>query len=240
MSPVRRHSSRSSPPSRHSRWGCRSRRSTTSTSTRRSTTPRTSVGCSGPTASRCCPTGGGCPIGYHGRVGTIVADRSDDPAPARSAARRRRTRVRAVPLARHRARSRHGRRGRQRAWAPDRCAGRRAGTCTGCASSTTGRHATSSPTSTSRSARSSARASPRRSLPGWSRWRRWRRTGSPPRCRTHRSPTTSPAASRGGSTCTSRSGSTRRRCELPDNPPCASAACRSPTCTGPRPNNSPT
>ena len=37
---------------------CRSRSATTSTSTPRSTTPPTSAGSSGPTRSRCCPTGG--------------------------------------------------------------------------------------------------------------------------------------------------------------------------------------
>ena len=39
---------------------CRSRSATTSTSTRRSSTRRTSGGCSGPTPSRCCPTGATC------------------------------------------------------------------------------------------------------------------------------------------------------------------------------------
>ena len=43
-----------------SRCTCRSRSATTSTSTPRSTTPPTSAGSSGPTASRCCPTGGTC------------------------------------------------------------------------------------------------------------------------------------------------------------------------------------
>ena len=38
----------------------RSRSATTSTSTPRSTTRPTSAGCSGPTPSRCCPTGGSC------------------------------------------------------------------------------------------------------------------------------------------------------------------------------------
>ena len=51
---------------------CRSRSATTSTSTPRSSTPRTSAGCSGPAASRCCPTGAHLPIGYHGRAGSIV------------------------------------------------------------------------------------------------------------------------------------------------------------------------
>ncbi len=55
-----------------SRCTCRSRSPTTSTSTARCSTRPTSAGSSGPTARRCCPTGGTCPVGYHGRAGTVV------------------------------------------------------------------------------------------------------------------------------------------------------------------------
>ena len=60
---------------------CRSPSATTSTSTRRSSTRRTSGGCSGPTPTRCCPTGARC------RSATTAA-------PARSSSPARRSRAR--------------------------------------------------------------------------------------------------------------------------------------------------
>ena len=65
------------PRSTRSRCTCRSRSATTSTSTPPSTTPPTSAGSSGPTRSRCCPTGG------TSRSATTAA-----PAPSSSAVRR--------------------------------------------------------------------------------------------------------------------------------------------------------
>ena len=70
---------------------CRSRSATTSTSTPRSTTRPTSAGCSAPTPSRCCRTGGTCRSATTAASGTVVAQRHRRSCGRRASGRRRRT-----------------------------------------------------------------------------------------------------------------------------------------------------
>ena len=156
------------------------------------TTPPTSAGSSGPTASRCCPTGGTC------RSATTAA-----PAPSWSPARRS-----SGPCGQRKApdedapdvTARAGGSTSRPSWASSSArrptlgepvADRRRSPSTSSASccSTTGRPATSRPGSTCRSARSSASRSRPRSRRGSPRW---------------------PRSTRPGSTCPAR---TRRRCD---------------------------
>ncbi len=151
------------------------------------------------------------PIGYHGRSGTIVADGTDIARPSGLRLVDGEPRYGPTERPRHRTRGRLSSSARRRSSASRSRPPTPSTTCSGCASSTTGRRATSRPSSTSRSGRSSARASPRRCRRGSSRSTRSNRSGSSRPCRTRRSPTTSAPPAPPGSTSTSR-------CELQRRP----------------------
>ena len=131
--------------SRMSNRCSRSPSPTTSTSTRRSSTRRTSAACSGPTRSRCCPTGAICPSATTAAPGrsSSAARRSGGPQGQAKPPERTRPCFGPVAAARHRARAGLRRRRPEHARRAGAGVGLRASTSSASCSSTTGARATS-------------------------------------------------------------------------------------------------
>ena len=157
---------------------------------------------SGPTPSRCCRTGASCPVGYHGRAGSVVVSGTPVRRPQGQLPTDGRPAFGPSHTARHRARARLRHRPARDADPDLRTPPT---TSSASCSSTTGARATSSAGSTCRSAPSWASRSRPRSRPGSPRWRRSSPTACPPRGRSpSRSSTCAPRAT-GRSTSRSRS-----------------------------------